>query len=405
MAYNFLDPKTGVDATLNRQNLDAARGIFALPTTVPVFESPSGLFNRSTSGGMRRPGGFADDEMMDELDTTKMTDEEKRRVATGAPAAPEFFPAGSPATRFLETAGAVASAVPRVANLIPQAAANAFLPEGMRLRPAPAAPVAPEVTAPAAPRPQAPTPPTPPAPETPRVQAPVAPTPAAPAAPRAEGMRAAPRLNILGEPVQTLDAQGGYKVYGPGGAVATEIPWNTTDESALRRTLTRDEYLASQAVPGFAEGSRAAAANASNELQQRIQADANRDVAGLGMQRAQQEAAAKLAQAQTQRQAVRGDDAIKKLDQLSPAILGGIDSKTGEFLPGALDQDEDTATAVFKQSLSDVGVPASELEGYGFRWDSDRRVMQVLDSSGAVVDEGSPTGLGKKAYERYFGRI
>lgn len=49
-------------------------------------------------------------------------------------------------------------------------------------------------------------------------------------------------LNILGRPVQKLNDQGGYKVYGPNGETAVEIPWSSSDDSALRRTLTADEY-------------------------------------------------------------------------------------------------------------------------------------------------------------------
>lgn len=49
-------------------------------------------------------------------------------------------------------------------------------------------------------------------------------------------------LNILGRPVQKLDDRGGYKVYGPNGETAVEIPWSSSDDSALRRTLTADEY-------------------------------------------------------------------------------------------------------------------------------------------------------------------
>jgi len=98
-------------------------------------------------------------------------------------------------------------------------------------------------------------------------------------------------------------------------------------------------------------------------------------------------------------------NAAKKLDQLSPMIMGQLDQKTGEFLPGALDEGDDTATAVFKQSLLDAGIPAEELNLHQFRWDKDRRIMQVIDERGNVIQEGSPTGLGKQAYQRYFGRV
>jgi hypothetical protein len=53
--------------------------------------------------------------------------------------------------------------------------------------------------------------------------------------------------NILGMPVQQLDEQGFYTVKGENGATAKVLPWTNSNDDALQRTLSADEYNAIQA--------------------------------------------------------------------------------------------------------------------------------------------------------------
>lgn len=51
-------------------------------------------------------------------------------------------------------------------------------------------------------------------------------------------------LNILGEPVQTLDNAGFYQHNFDNGQSAKILPWRPTSDDALQRTMTKEQYLA-----------------------------------------------------------------------------------------------------------------------------------------------------------------
>lgn len=169
-------------------------------------------------------------------------------------------------------------------------------------------------------------------------------------------------LNILGQPVQTLDERGGYKVYGPKGETAVEIPWSSSDDSALRRTLTADEYKDRQLrVADYNDQKNAAVISENGNFAPNYLPAAGRGDGslGLGLARLDFEQGKYLAE-QANKQGAKIDRVLGKYNQF---INGTIDKDNQPVAPAYNEPffgpDQDQYVNLVGQALTSEGLDPS----------------------------------------------
>lgn len=184
-------------------------------------------------------------------------------------------------------------------------------------------------------------------------------------------------LNILGQPVQTLDERGGYKVYGPNGETAVEIPWSSSDDSALRRTLTADEYKDRQLrVADYNDQKNAAViAENGNFAPNYLPASRGDGSLGLGLARLDFEQGKYL---EGQQQAKK-DRTNKVLGKYNEFVTGGI-GKNNEPVPSAYDE-----PLIGQDGDQYVKLLGTALAGEGLDPSPGTNALKKLLTSGAIV--------------------